>query len=42
MITGIKSYIDTELSGGVNTWSFRKNPSQTTTAGLWFDLALSP
>ena len=24
MITGIKSYIDTELNGGVNTWSFRK------------------
>lgn len=42
MITGIKSYIDTELNGGVNTWSFRKNPSQVTTQGLWFDLALSP
>lgn len=42
MITWIKSYIDTELNGGVNTWNFRKNPSQVTTQGLWFDLALSP
>jgi hypothetical protein len=42
MITGIKSYVDCFLEGRENKYSFRKNPSQTTTAGLWFDLALSP
>lgn len=42
MITWIKSFINTELNGWVNTYSFRKNPSQVTTAWLWFDLALSP
>lgn len=42
MITWIKSYVDCFLEGRENTYSFRKNPSQATTAWLWFDLALSP
>jgi len=42
MIRGIKNVIDAELEGRMNTYNFRKNPSQVTTQGLWFDLALSP
>lgn len=41
-IRGIKNIVDAELNGRVNTYNFRKNPSQVTTQGLWFDLALSP
>lgn len=41
-INGIKQVVDAELEGRVNIYNFRKNPSQVTTAGLWFDLALSP
>lgn len=41
-INGIKDIVDAELEGRTNTFNFRKNPSQTTTQGLWFDLALSP
>jgi len=41
-INGIKEVVDAELEGRTNTFNFRKNPSQTTTQGLWFDLALSP
>lgn len=41
-IQGIKQVVDAELEGRVNTYNFRKNPSQVTTQGLWFDLALSP
>lgn len=42
MIRGIKNVVDAELEGRSNTYNFRKNPSQVTTRGLWFDLALSP
>lgn len=41
-IRGIKNVVDAELEGRMNTYNFRKNPSQATTQGLWFDLALSP
>lgn len=41
-INGIKEIVDAELEGRTNTYNFRKNPSQVTTQGLWFDLALSP
>lgn len=41
-INGIKQLVDAELEGRVNVFNFRKNPSQVTTQGLWFDLALSP
>ena len=40
--SGIKEVIDAELDGKVRDYTWRKTPSQTTTAGLWFDLALSP
>jgi len=40
--TGIKEVVDAELGGKVRDYTWRKTPSQTTTAGLWFDLALSP
>ena len=41
-VQGIKNIVDAELEGRMNTYNFRKNPSQVTTQGLWFDLALSP
>ena len=41
-VVGIKQVVDAELEGRTNTFNFRKNPSQVTTQGLWFDLALSP
>lgn len=41
-VQGIKNIVDAEIDGKMNTYNFRKNPSQVTTAGLWFDLALSP
>lgn len=42
MITGIKSLTDAHIAGERRRYSYRKVSSQTTTAGLWFDLALSP
>lgn len=36
---GIKSIVDSELEGRVREYMFRKNPTQATTAGIWFDLA---
>lgn len=42
MITNIKSLVDAELEGKVRTNMWRKNPSQATTAGLWFDTSMSP
>jgi len=41
-VRGIKNVVDAELEGRMNTYNFRKNPSQVTTQGLWFDMALSP
>lgn len=41
-VRGIKNVVDAELEGRMNIYNFRKNPSQVTTQGLWFDLALSP
>lgn len=42
MITGIKQLVDAELEGKERRYTWRKTPSQTTTAGLWFDLSMSP
>ena len=42
MITGIKQLVDAELDGKERRYTWRKTPSQTTTAGLWFDLSMSP
>lgn len=42
MITGIQQLVDAELDGKERRYTWRKTPSQTTTAGLWFDLSMSP
>ncbi len=39
---GIKEVIDAELAGRVRNYMYRKTPSQATTIGIWFDLAMSP
>lgn len=38
----IADVVDSELEGRVRTYTWRKTPSQATTAGLWFDLSMSP
>ena len=38
----IGQVIDAELNGRVRHYTWRKAPSQTTTAGIWFDLSMSP
>lgn len=42
MIRGIKELVDAELAGKERRYTWRKTPSQVTTAGLWFDLSMSP
>lgn len=37
-----KDIIDADLEGRSRRYTWRKTPSQTTTAGLWFDLCMSP
>lgn len=37
-----REYVDAHLDGKIRTYSWRKSPTQTTTAGLWFDLSMSP
>lgn len=41
-IKSIGNLIDNELEGRVRNYTWRKTPSQATTSGIWFDLALSP
>lgn len=41
-IARIKDVVDAELNGKVRQYGWRKSPSQITTAGLWFDLSMSP
>jgi hypothetical protein len=41
-IANIKQLVDAELQGRTRTYMWRKNPSQVTSAGFWFDLSLSP
>jgi hypothetical protein len=38
----IGQVIDSELSGKVRDYIWRKTPSQATTSGIWFDLSMSP
>jgi len=38
----IKDLVNAELEGKVRQFGWRKTPSQTTTAGVWFDLSMSP
>ena len=41
-LTGIKQLVDAELEGRVRRYTWRKTPSQATTAKVWFDLSMSP
>jgi len=38
----IGEVVNAELDGKVRNYIWRKTPSQTTTAGIWFDLSMSP
>jgi hypothetical protein len=38
----VQQLIDAELAGQNRKYQWRKVPSQVTTAGIWFDLSLSP
>lgn len=38
----VKRFVDAELAGKIRVNSWRKTPSQATTAGTWFDLSMSP
>lgn len=42
MITGINQLVQAELDGKERRYTWRKTPSQASTAGLWFDLSMSP
>lgn len=42
MIRSVKQLVDAEEAGKVRQYTWRKTPSQATTAGLWFDLSMSP
>jgi hypothetical protein len=42
MLTGIKDIIDAEQEGRCRYYRFRKAPSQGSTAGIWFDMSMSP
>jgi hypothetical protein len=42
MITGINQLVQAELDGKERRYTWRKTPSQATTARLWFDLSMSP
>lgn len=42
MIQNIEQLITAELDGKERRYTWRKTPSQVTTAGLWFDLSMSP
>ena len=41
-IVNTKQLIDAELEGRVRQYVWRKTPSQASTAGIWFDLSMSP
>lgn len=42
MIVNVKGLVDAENSGQTHFATWRKNPTQTTGAGIWFDLSMSP
>jgi len=42
MITSVCNLVDAELDGKYFYSAFRKQPSQTTNAGIWFDISMSP
>lgn len=41
-LSGVKQLVDAELEGRMRRYTWRKTPSQATTAKIWFDLAMSP
>lgn len=41
-LNSVQQVVNAEIEGAVRRYMWRKVPSQVTTAGLWFDLALSP
>lgn len=41
-LNNIKGMVDAELDGKVRRYMWRKNPSQATSAGAWFDISMSP
>ena len=42
MIRNATDIVNAELEGRVRHYSFRKNPTQPTASGFWFDLSMSP
>lgn len=42
MIQNLEQLVQAELDGKERRYTWRKTPSQVTTAGLWFDLSMSP
>lgn len=42
MIQNVEQLVQAELDGKERTYTWRKTPSQVTTAKLWFDLSMSP
>lgn len=42
MIQNLEQLVQAEIDGKENRYTWRKTPSQVTTAGLWFDLSMSP
>ena len=42
MFRTIQEAVDAELAGKMRNYIWRKLPSQATTAGLWFDMSMSP
>lgn len=42
MIQNVEQLVQAELDGRERIYTWRKTPSQVTTAGLWFDLSMSP
>jgi hypothetical protein len=42
MVRNLTDIVNSELEGKVRHYAFRKNPTQTTASGYWFDLSMSP
>ena len=38
----VGQFVDAELNGQTSLYTWRKQPTQTTGAGIWFDLSMSP
>jgi cyclophilin family peptidyl-prolyl cis-trans isomerase len=42
MLRTIKEVVDAEIDGKMRNYVWRKTPSQASSAGVWFDLSMSP